>query len=276
MSAVIFTLPCCNSHTTRLKFLLYRNRFPTLHQPSGGWESGFLELLSSKSFDLISYPIFNLEIVLSTRLRIRQYIRRIADFYSRDINLIRFFPWQPFLSLQLVRMALNALLLRRSLNNILRAEDVDAKRLIKPGSFLSPHILPRLWPWPQLRPVRPCFPPTGTIHMVSKPSRVREVDVTQRAVRFDMHGRVPPVLLKVVYSVGPEATWAEVPFIFVVRGTVPWYQACEGLVFLAELTVFACVIGQTVAMEFVFGFEVRGGAAEDAHEVLGGVPFVVD
>jgi len=48
------------------------------------------------------------------------------------------------------------------------------------------------------------------------------------------------------------------------------------LIFLAELTVFACVIGQTVAMEFVFNFEVRGGAAEDAHEVLGGVPFVVD
>lgn len=57
--------------------------------------------------------------------------------------------------------------------------------------------------------------------MVTKARRVREVDVTQRAVRFDMHGRVPPVLLEVVYSVGPEAAWAEVPFIFVVRGTVP-------------------------------------------------------
>lgn len=57
--------------------------------------------------------------------------------------------------------------------------------------------------------------------MVSKARHVREVDVTQRAVRFDMHGRVPPVLLKVIYSVGPEATRAEVPFIFVVRGTMP-------------------------------------------------------
>lgn len=57
--------------------------------------------------------------------------------------------------------------------------------------------------------------------MISKALRVREIEITHRAIRFDMHLRVPPVLLKVVYSVSPESTWAEVPFVFVVRGAVP-------------------------------------------------------
>lgn len=118
-------------------------------------------------------------------------------------------------------MARNALLLRRSVNNILRAKKVDAERLIKPRPFRRPHLSPRLWPWPGLRPVCPRVLPTGSIVMISKALRVREVEVTHRAICFDMRLRVPPVFFELVYGVSPEPAWTEVPFVFVVRGAMP-------------------------------------------------------